>query len=559
MALSHSPRCLAAPPGEVEAHPSASPAGGTQPDSSAAPPTAAAPNVNSSASGIRLDPTWVLDTGRAIPPPRQSGLLRLTTHGEYQIRMRYQTPVVLVERGSDPSSTRLEQGARLNHWLRLTPVFEVGTHARLVAQADLPHGLIAGPPNRYVTAAREPWSERQPLRAELRWLFAEWTASGFELRVGQQPTHWGLGLVENDGDHPPRFGDYVDGTRVERVGIAIRPGGSHSTTEARLAGDLVYSDPLAELREEEVAWRGVFAVEHGLGRELGLGLLVIGRHQRSRLDGALDPEARRELALVTADITGRAASPLPGGSATFFAEFEVAMNHGDWDLGAAVPGADTTRLAVRSHGASVRAGTVVTKGDGLARWGRFVTELEWGWASGDADPYDAIDHRFRFAPAHRVGILLFQEVLAWKTARSATIADDGSLGPHARPEGSDLATNGGVAGATYLAPVVVVRPVRTLDLKAGAVIAQATADVVDPVRVYTDGRYVNFDGGTPRAHDLGMELDAGLELRIPLPTGICLQLGAEGAAFFPGYAFANTTYARNPTAVAANSRIGIQF
>jgi len=487
-------------------------------------------------------------------------VVRLAAHGEYQVRLRSQTPVVLLRHGEDPSTERLDQGPRLTHWLRLKPTLQLGAAARLVAQADVPYGLIAGPTNRYVSAAREPWDRLQPLRAELRWLYVAWSNPTVALRVGQQPVHWGLGLVDDDGDHPPRFGDPVGGTRVERVSIAVRPGGERATWEVHAAGDLVMSDPLADLRDQDVAWRAEVGFEHGLDRDTRVGVRLLGRRQRSPLEDAIDPDAGRELTLLTADATARAAAPLAGDLGMLFVELEAALNHGVWSLD--LPGASGRGLAaedVRAHGVAVRAGAVVLDGDPDSTWGRFVAELEWGRASGDADPYDGVDHRFRFAPGHRVGALLFSEVLAWKTARSATLAADGSLWPSPRPEGRGLATDGSVAGATYLAPVVVLRPIRDLDLEAGAVIAQATADVVDPVQLFRDGRAVNFDGGDPRAHDLGLELDAGVELRVPLTTGLCIQLGAEGAALFPGYALADADGRRNPTAVAVMSRLGVQY
>ncbi len=508
----------------------------------------------------RLEPSWILETGRVPEAAPEPGVVRLAAHGEYQVRLRSQTQVVLPRHGEDPSTRRLDQGARLTHWLRLTPVLQVGTAFRLVAQADVPHGMIAGPPNRFVNAAREPWDDLQPLRAELRWLFLAWSSPTLALRAGQQPVHWGLGLVDHDGDHPPRFGDTVAGTRVERVSIALRPGGQRSTWAVEAAGELVMMDPLADLRDRDVAWRGVIAIEHGIDRDTGFGVRLVGRRQRSPLEASLDPDASRELTLLTANATARAAAPLAGDLGMLFGELEVALNHGAWALD--VPGGEgrgIDSMEVRAHGIAVRAGAVVLDGEPDSTFGRFVAELEWGRASGDADPYDGVDRRFRFAPGHRVGSLIFSEVLAWKTARSANIAEDGSLGPSPRPEGRGLATDGSVAGATYLAPVVVVRPLRDLDLEVGAVIAQSTADVVDPVQLYRDGRPVNFDGGAPEARDLGLELDAGVELRIPLSTGLCLQLGAEGAALLPGYAFADATGRRNPTLVSVLGRFGVQY
>ena len=41
--------------------------------------------------------------------------------------------------------------------------------------------------------------------------------------------------------------------------------------------------------------------------------------------------------------------------------------------------------------------------------------------------------------------------------------------------------------------------------KAGAVIAQTTADYVDPYRLTLNGVYQNYSGGDPKRHDLGVD------------------------------------------------------
>jgi hypothetical protein len=207
-------------------------------------------------------------TGRVPEAAPEPGVVRLAAHGEYQVRLRSQTPVGLLPLGEDPSTNRLDQGARLTHWLRLSPVLQLGAAARLVAQADVPYGMIAGPTNRYVGAAREPWDQLQPLRAQLRWLYLAWSNPAVALRVGQQPVHWGLGLVDDDGDHPPRFGDPVAGTRVERVSVAVRRAASAPpgrSTRPAICGER----PLAELGDRDVAWRAELGFQHGIDRERG--------------------------------------------------------------------------------------------------------------------------------------------------------------------------------------------------------------------------------------------------------------------------------------------------
>jgi hypothetical protein len=188
-----------------------------------------------------------------------------------------------------------------------------------------------------------------------------------------------------------------------------------------------------------------------------------------------------------------------------------------------------------------------------------VLAVEWGWASGDADPSDGVTTRFRFDPNHNVGLILFDEVMAWKSARSATIARDPSLAQRGILQIEEFSSNGSIFGATYLNPTVVYRPVRQVDLKAGAVIAQATADFVDPTRLVLDGRFVNFDGGTPSARDLGVELDAGIEYRAPLEHGMGLGLGAQGGVLFPGKAFDSADGRRLPTQYLGVLRLGFQY
>src|SRR5262249_14974204 len=127
-------------------------------------------------------------------------------------------------------------------------------------------------------------------------------------------------------------------------------------------------------------------------------------------------------------------------------------------------------------------------------YGDIVAQLEVGYASGDADPYDGTQRRFTFDPNHRVGLLLFDEVLRFQTARSATAAQDPLLTNASRPTpGVDLLpSNGSVFGAQYVNPTAIYRPRHWLDLKGGMVIAQSTSDVVDPYRTATSGSFVNY-------------------------------------------------------------------
>jgi len=207
------------------------------------------------------------------------------------------------------------------------------------------------------------------------------------------------------------------------------------------------------------------------------------------------------------------------------------------------------------------AGKSLHKGDRPDLFGTFVGDVEVGYATGDANPYGSTQKRFTFDPNHKVGLLLFDEIMRWETARAATAAQDPNLSNGSRPPpGTNLLpSNGGVFGAQYIYPTAIYRPRPWLDLKAGAVIAQTTADVTDPYRLAVQGSYLNYQGGNPQRHDLGVELDGGFETRIDAGEHLRFQLGAQAGVLFPGGALDNAMGATLSTPWVAIGRLGLQL
>src|SRR5207247_1483406 len=114
---------------------------------------------------------------------------------------------------------------------------------------------------------------------------------------------------------------------------------------------------------------------------------------------------------------------------------------------------------------------------GVERPGHYRIALEGGYASGDSNPIDGSQRRFTFHPDHRIGLILFPELIAWQTARSATIAQDPSLMGTPARGARLLPTNGGVAGASYLNPTAQLFFFESrLDLRFGVVVATANTD-----------------------------------------------------------------------------------
>lgn len=555
------------PPAPAASAASAAPVAPAASAAPGAPADAAAPGTPATPPVPRDLSRLVLETGRPEVLPPERDLVRLQINGEYQLRYEHlrsfplDPSVSLLATQPRAREDSLGQNDFLLHWLRITPRLQLKDKIAVIAQLDLLTGQVAGETAHDTHADEEPRDDYDGFKnVQPRWLYLEATTKIGLFRVGQQPSHWGMGIVANDGDHPSLFGDYRYGAIVERFLYATKPAGKDSQLVVAIAGDLVYRDQLARLSRGDQALEGVLAVLWD-AEPNQLGFYGVYRHQTNdKTSGSEFFTYTDSLDLGILDVAGKFAAPVAGAPEAYvFGQAEAALALGSTNEIRSLDQARSgDRTAIRAYGGAVDLGVVhrragphtgivgragqatVDKPDPVT-WGDLVAQVEIGYASGDADPYDDTEHRFSFSPNHKVGLLLFDEVLRFQTARAATAAQDPLLSNATRPTpGVDLLpSNGGVFGAEYVNPTVVVRPRRWLDLKGGMVIAQTTSDVVDPYRLATKGAYTNYRGGDPKRHDLGVELDAGFEGRAPLEYGLVLSLGAQGGVLFPGGALAD--------------------
>jgi hypothetical protein len=520
---------------------------------------------------VREDPlqfseTFALDTGRKEFGPANPDGISFNLRGEYQLRYRAMSDLRLQAPVRHPEATTLGQNQYLYHWLRIHARFSFKDKVSVVAQIDVPRGLIVGDTTRYVDAARDSLSAAKWAEVHPRWLYLQYDSPIGIFRIGQQGSHWGMGLLANDGDHPTLFGDYQRGSLSERLLFATTPFGKGTPLSVAIAGDVIFQDQTADLvQDHDRAFQGVLALLYRT-KPAEIGFYGVIRHQER------DQHAVDELTPYTdgltvgvLDITGKFNTPVPGASAFAYGQFEAALILGSTSF---VRGAYTRPIdpvakredeLVRSFGAAAMLGAAHVSGVGKDAWGDLVGEVEAGYASGDADSNDGTTRRFTFDANHRVGLVLFNQVLAWKTARAATIAQDPDLVARAAPGLSLLPSRGGVFGAQYLNPRMIIRPRRWLDLKTGVVIAQTSADLVDPYHQGALGNIANYDGGESRRHDLGLELDLGANVRIPIDTTATVQAGVEGGVLFPGHAFDDVAGGRLANQYLVNLALGLQF
>lgn len=541
-------------------------------------------------------PRLVLDTGRADVPAPDPDAYRFFIHGEHQLRYQVQRSFPLVasataiERRPGLVEQSIGQNQFLAHWLRFTPRLQLRDTLELVGQIDLLTGLIAGQKARDTHADLTPRDDYNGFsNVQPRWLYAQWRLPFGVVRIGQQPNHWGMGILANDGDHPTLFGDYRYGSISERILFAAKPGGNTSDFTVAIAGDLVYRDQTARLTRGQQAFQGVLAAyyEKGVSR---LGVFSTLRHQENdKASGSPVFAYTDTLDAFAIDLHGKIVAPLPGDKNAFiFGEAEAAYILGSTNfIRTADQALEGGRTQIRSYGGAASLGILHrawstgfwrNENNELAArsasasylgapsdlgvpYGDIVAQLEVGYASGDADPYDDTQRRFTFDPNHRIGLLLFDEVMRFQTARSATAATDPVLTNASRPTpGIDLLpSNGGVFGAQYINPTAIYRPRHWLDLKGGMVLAQTTSDIVDPYRLATGGSYVNYRGGDSKKKDLGVELDAGFEGRFPLEYGLKAQVGAQAGILFPGGALEDSAGVRMNTQWLAVGRLGLLF
>jgi hypothetical protein len=499
---------------------------------------------------------WAHDDG--IPPPtrHQFGETGIETRAEYRAQGLYVNPIAL-------SSVRHRRASWIEHRLRLDVKLDYEEQVALVLSVDALDGVLWGDngtfgrdpsPNSGTRAAASNPNVTRPRIAydgrgdeedpenygyalvaaepiKVRRVYGELGTPIGLFRIGRQPTTEGMGLLVADGDgRRNRFGSDGAGDSVDRILFATKP------LEALVP----------EAERDRSRERGLFLISfydrvsqseirtfgddlHGVGG--GLRFLDPRPDRHSDLEAAAFYAHRWESTFDTNIhiLTARALARV--------GKLGVGIE------GAHINGATrevSEALSLINNDPIVRQDVAQWVARAVVRWDEPIWSayLELDFASGDRNPNPGTDlTQAYFAEDTNVGLLMFERIIAFESARSSAAGVEllRRLGADTYPA-ERVDSEGSFTNAIALFPQFDLKPLDNLLLRTGLLLAWAPSGVVDPLETLKrrDGRQieddlVNFHGGRPGSF-YGAELDWRVEWKYL--DHFIFEL--EAAVLFPG-------------------------
>ncbi len=502
------------------------------------------------------------------PPlvPLSVGSFTGALHASYRLLGWAQPGLQLGRRDTTDPIDTLGKKTFLEHRLRVGGELRNTEGLDFRFEADILNGLFAALPGGYVLApqAVPPGGAPQPLLADplrnqawgvnpssfaLRELAVRWRGSAGQLTFGTTTFSFGQGMLTSPANGPvdAEAGDQRFGDRVVRLAFSTRPlvkmmGPDAPDLTVAIGADLVLQDstatlfrPFADWSEkgaiQDKAFGGLLALVHKAeGRELGLFITrrkVTSPDSPVLLQGTTLPFST-DLSVWAFDAAAKVERKLAGLDAALAAEGALVLGDTNRVRNATCTGgAGGDRCKILQGGAVVRGGL-----DGA----RFGVDLLAGFATGDADPFDDQINNFKLSRDFPVGMILFDQVIAWQSASAVRRATDPLLSNAPAPGIDLLSTNGAVTNALFVQPTLKVKVAEGLQVWGSVLWAIAPQPVADPYWTLKTGAITNAFG-QPAGKGYGLELDAGVNFKRALSPGLNLHAGLAGGVFLPGDAF----------------------
>jgi hypothetical protein len=374
---------------------------------------------------------------------------------------------------------------------------------------------------------------------KIRHLYAQVNTPIGALRVGRQPVGIGMAVQTADGTgRTNRFGVSDEGDRVDRIMFATKPLEVLKSPEDRDTSErqglivaLIYdrwaSDSVRIFGDDVHQFAYAFRwVEPQAGDFTDLELQAFHAYRWNP-----------DFETFVHTVGGRAAARYDG----LAAGFDIAGNIGStrevstaYSVVTNDPIVDQT---IRQLGARavVRYDWFLHDDDPLPM---LTGYLEGDYASGDGDPEPRTTlSQFRFAEDTNVGLLLFDHIVRFQSARASAAGTEviRALGAQTFPS-ERVNTRGAFTDAVAIFPQIDFRPHQTVLIRGGVLVAWVPDGLVDPVASLQakDGAtieddLVNFVGGKPGTF-YGVEIDGRAQWRFLDHFALDLEM----AGLFPG-------------------------
>ncbi|NOZ01171.1 MAG: hypothetical protein GXP54_04700 [Deltaproteobacteria bacterium] len=437
---------------------------------------------------------------------------------------------------ADPSrEDRIPTEGFLTYRLRWSPSLvwkpdnKIVRKVAIMTEVDFLDGtIIAGDGRSVLKFADKSRIEQDAFKADnirLREAYLGFGGPFFGVKVGRQLSHWGLGILANNGrEVEGDFGYRNFGDVVERVLVSIKPlqffthekwGQSFSIN---VAGDYIERDVFSNRGKGDTAWQALASL-HWQGQMGQAGFLYISRWQ----ENDLGDKTRAHILDLFLNLTMKAGDVALGVAG----EWSGVYGHTEMPRNMAYP-----------DGVDISASAMTARASLTHKW--FNVVLEVGRASGDQDAFDDTFHSFTMNPDYRVGLLLFPEAAKAVSAVTAfNMADPTYSGAPTRGF-NGVVTNGGVTNAIYAFPRIT-GTFPHLDISLGVLVARAEVPLVDPFQAALLGGAAIGPRGGPATRDLGYEVDLAARTTWDLGGWVRLLAVVEYAYWRPGSAFADTT------------------
>ena len=474
--------------------------------------------------------------------------LFVDVHPEYRVRAIHIDPL-------DLSGLDVRAVSWFEQRLRVDTTFALPDVGAIFVQADLLDGVLFGDNGLYGTTPQvtsgvglaskqpnlagwemglmDPLRETDPdaygpvLRAieplRINYLYAEVKFPFGLLRIGRQPITETGAMAVNDGrSHRNRWGAsyyhqaadrILFGTKISELFRMLAEGDAYVPDRSMERGvtlglvyDFVVEDDLTDFADDmhmvamQIAWRTddeAFLGPHW--HDIVTSVSLVYRWDERYGSKVFSLPIRAAFSVEHLDV---------------FAEFSMILGESkEISSGLADLTGDTASLQeLSSYGARLTADYHL---------GDFTFTAQWGYATGDDSPSAADAHTSMTWPRDtNMGLLLFEHILAFQSARSAAIGIQAlkEQGAESFPL-SEIATEGRVTNVNALFPQIAWEPLEGLRLQLGALFAWSASPIVDPVQslLRKDGEtieddLVNFNGGKPASY-WGTELDIALRYR----------------------------------------------